>query len=440
MSAAPFRRSVVITRVLIPAIAALSTGCGSDGGGRTTGPAPTGSLTMTVVATDSFAGTVHISGPSGYTHSVTSTTTLIGIPVGSYTASADSSASVPDSIVGATLFNAVVTGSPAIVARGDTARISATYALEHRGALWVTNIDSSMIEDYGVEQLRRSATIASPTQANGLAAGGVAFDASGNMWVSGVHDHTLHMYSVANRIKSGKLTPTLTMSSTSLGTGGQMAFDPGGTLWIADSDSGLVGFTASQLSAGASGIAGAYVVRDTVAAPPRMVSVTFDASGDAWVAEGEANAVVEFSPAQLAASGAHVPVVRLDRWFSTPTSLAFDGHGNLWVSNISGLDAEMFTPLQLASADNSEPTIKIFTDFPSSLMFDNSGSLWITDRYNPVIYRFSPTQLLVTTRPDPADSAVINGNVATQIGTIAFDPWVAAPTTTGSSVLPSRSR
>jgi glucose/arabinose dehydrogenase len=59
----------------------------------------------------------------------------------------------------------------------------------------------------------------------------------------------------------------------------------------------------------------------------------FDAHGDLRVANEGANTVVEYTPSQLAATGAPTPAVTISAsGVGQPIALAFDASGALWVA------------------------------------------------------------------------------------------------------------
>ena len=91
-------------------VISLPVGCGGDGLGGT-GPAGTGNLIVTVTQAGAALATVHVTGPAGYSHTLSSTTTLTGLPVGTYTITGDS-AQRPDTIVGTSVFAAHVGEAP----------------------------------------------------------------------------------------------------------------------------------------------------------------------------------------------------------------------------------------------------------------------------------------------------------------------------------------
>jgi secreted PhoX family phosphatase len=99
--------------------------------------------------------------------------------------------------------------------------------------------------------------------------------------------------------------------------------------------------------------------------------IAFDANGNLWVANGgQANysSVVEFSAAQLAASGSPAPNVTLTPnagSLNQPAGLAFDASGDLWVSNMGANTVVEFTPSQIASSGSPTPGVTVSGPSPN---------------------------------------------------------------------------
>jgi hypothetical protein len=111
--------------------------------------------------------------------------------------------------------------------------------------------------------------------------------------------------------------------------------------------------------------------------------IAFDANGNLWVANGgQANysSVVEFSAAQLAASGSPAPNVTLTPnagSLNQPAGLAFDASGDLWVSNMGANTVVEFTPSQIASSGSPTPGVTVSgpsLNGPAGLAFDPPAS------------------------------------------------------------------
>jgi sugar lactone lactonase YvrE len=414
---------------LMAALLVLPLGCGGDSDGSATGPSNTGNLLVTVSTTDGAVGTIHVTGPAGYSHELTATTTLTGLAVGTYAVRADS-AELPDSIVGAAMYSPSVTAAAPSISKGQTTESTVTYAPAHRrGALWMANVVPSLIEDVAVDRLRATGTALPSSESFQLRSYGIAFDTAGNMWAGSVLDQSVAMFTVAQRQRAEGIAPAVVLQSPDIIEPLQLAFDKHGTLWIVDSEEGLLGFTAAQLASGASPVTPAYHVRDTLSTNPLMWSVAFDSEGNAWVGYDAVKQLVEFTADQLTISEPQAPAKRLTpvAW-GIPKAMSFDSQGNLWVADYLRFKILSFTPTQLASGGSPTPNVKLDVEYPCGLAFDNSGSLWVSDDYAGAVYRFSPFQLTVTGSPTPAATITVNnGNAYSDLGALAFDQWAVAP-------------
>jgi sugar lactone lactonase YvrE len=406
------------------ALSAVAAACSSSKG---TAPAPTGSMTVTVTSANGGAASVVISGPNGYTKTITSTQTITGLALGNYVIAADTTVT-PDSVVGSIIDTGAVTGSPATVAANATASVSVNYAMKYRlGGMWVANNDNGYLPDLSANQLRAGGTIAAAetlqTVVTSGGPAGLAIDANGTMWESLYDNRTLEGWTPADR-NGHAAAPTFSITSSSLSDPECIAFDAHGNLWVADNDAGLVEFTPSQLAA--SGTPTATVVIAPGSVMNEAEGIAFDANGNAWVADRGAQHILEFSAAQLASSATTNPADTINT-ASTPEDVAFDANGNLWVVT-EGPSALEYTPAQLAAGGAPNPTVTVTlpggTD-PFGMAFDHRGTLWVSD-YNGFMLGLTAAQLAATGSPTPAITDTISVSNGFQPEQPVFDPYAAA--------------
>jgi sugar lactone lactonase YvrE len=399
-------------------------GCGNRA--DCTEPLQVGNLVVTVSSRVGVSPAVVVHGPAGYLDTVTTTTTLHNLAVGTYTITADS-ASTRDSVVGASIDTALVTGSPALVTTNGTTQVTAAYGFARlRGAMWFANNAISHVTGLAPSQLDTSAIIGAAASVGGIpSSSGVAFDAAGNMWVTGPKSNTLRMYTIAQRSAVGSPAPTIEIVSPGLSSPQSIAFDASGTLWIADADNGLIGFSSAQLAASGSAVIPAVTIVDTLANNPGPYAIAFDAAGNAWVVEDNNSNIVKYTPSELATSGTPTPAVRLsDGSLANPGGIAFDSHGNLWFSNEDDSEIGGYTPAQIAASGSPIASMSIEDGGQSNgIAFDNSGSLWVADYNNQRLLKYTSAQLTAGGTPTPAVTLTnllqINGPQQ-----IAFDSWV----------------
>lgn len=235
--------------------------------------------------------------------------------------------------------------------------------------------------------------------------------------------------------------PHLAINSAVFGAPQGVTFDSAGNLWVMDvagvvngvkDTPALFKFSAAQLAALGTNDAPTPVATITstgMAAPQQSV---FDAAGNQWVANHDANAILVFTAAQLALTGDNptVPAVTLSSTaFNGPLGIAFDSAGNLWVANNGGVAGENgaaasaagttiveFAAAQLPAVPATgtltpqlTPTITLTDDgngsiqAPWALAFDASGDLWSSNANAPsTLVEFSKTQLAASGMPVPA--------------------------------------
>lgn len=214
--------------------------------------------------------------------------------------------------------------SPAVVF--STAKEPWGMAFDAQGDLWVSYYNGNYVAEYTASQLATwTGSISEPTPALAVGANigplGLAFDASGALWVAGFDVPTTYAFSAAALAAGGTVLPTDSLVSAYLSHGSGLAFDRGGNLWLGTESGYVVGYTAAQ-------------VADTARGEPtfaqsmssRFDGLAFDNAGNLWMATETAD-VEMLSPAQLA-SGSILPAARTltaasgERTFG----LGFDAH------------------------------------------------------------------------------------------------------------------
>jgi len=255
--------------------------------------------------------------------------------------------------------------------------------------------------------------------------GGLAFDSSHNLWFSlcpGVSQAGYLIkinYSEINAVIDRRITsPSEVIGDPApqyveyLSCPGSIAFDQSGNLWVsvgANSDppkAALIEYTATELAVSGEPTPVAVIATPNVEATS---SIAFDSSGNLWEIGGASStdspplfewAVLELTAAQLAAGDQTDPyqilIVTTGTYpnsFWSPSSTIFDHYGNLWVvfntdGNLASGGVEMFPASELTGEGTSTPVPAITInaaltkgtyDFSSlsSLAFDAAGDLWV---------------------------------------------------------------
>jgi sugar lactone lactonase YvrE len=261
------------------------------------------------------------------------------------------------------------TSAPPATAVGTGTTGNRGVAFDASGNLWVTLSGNNAVVEYTAGQLSASGT---PTPAVTLSATAgslsgpraLAFDASGNLWVANSSGPTLVAFTVSQLASSGSPTPavTLSASSGSLNMPVGLAFDASGNLWVAnDGNASVVEFTVSQLASSGSPTP-AVTLSATAGSLDGPFGLAFDASGNLWVASVGDNTVAEFAPSQLAATGSPTPAVTLSATagsLNEPGGVAFDASGDLWVVNFNNGSVVEFAASQLVMSGSPTPNVTV---------------------------------------------------------------------------------
>jgi sugar lactone lactonase YvrE len=198
-----------------------------------------------------------------------------------------------------------------------------------------------------------------------------------------------------------------------------VAFDSSGDLWVADTYNNRVLKFTAPFSSGmpASLVIGqtSYVSRDGSTTPSSLflpTSIAFDPSGSLWIADQWNNRILKFNPPF--SSGMAASLVIGQSSFSShlrqttqsglnlPQSIAFDAAGNLWVTDrgnnrtlgfyapfSNGMPASVVIGQSEFSTGWSATTPNGLAQ-PWGLMFDSEGDLWIADWGNRRVLEFVP--------------------------------------------------
>jgi sugar lactone lactonase YvrE len=235
--------------------------------------------------------------------------------------------------------------------------------------------------------------------------------------------------------------PQLTNNSAAFGATQGVTFDTAGDLWVIDGGTvatggkvppGLDEFTPAQLAA----------LKTTPNPTPNVKinsadfvfpqQAVFDATGNLWVSDNGANAVFEFTPAQLAAGGANVtPNITITSTpkFTGPLGIAFGATGNLWIANNGTTTIFEFNAASLPTTSGAvvlTPNVVLSDDgkgsiqAPWALIFDTAGNLWSSNANAPnTVVEFAKADLGATGSPTPA--------VTLSPTTVAGDPSLVSP-------------
>ena len=346
----------------------------------------------------------------------------------------------------------LATGSPVpVVTISSNASRSldgpAGLAFDASGDLWVTNGSANTVVEYAHEQLATGSpvpvvTISSNASRSLDGPAGLAFDASGDLWVTNGSANTVVEYA-HEQLATGSPVPVVTISSNasrSLDGPAGLAFDASGDLWVTNGSANtVVEYAHGQLATGSTAPRATLLPHPTTLGSPSSLSLprdlVFTHSGDLWVTNEAGNDLVEYGPSQLV-NGSPAPLATVYSGssgdLSVPLGLGFNSAGDLWVANEQSNDLVEYTPAQLVGGSptpNASISSPSSLDWPYGVTFDRAGDLWVANYTGDSVVEYAASQLatrspipIVTIGPDAAGS--INGPDA-----LAFDRsgdlWVA---------------
>jgi len=409
-------------------------GCDSSTSGPTE-PALRGTLVVTIIAPAEVTPAVVVEGPAGYVRTL-GTSQSLSLAPGSYTVTA-----VPEEVfhpIVRTLYKPTVTGGTAPVSNGVSASVrnaqtvTATVSYAARpgtGALWVTS-GGPHIRAYSAAALETGGT---PTPRVDLffpnfVPIAVAFDSLGNLWTASSDHGSLRTFLYPVQELGSSDAPGPFFVNEAGGSPRSLAFDCCGDLWVTNTDPNtMVEFTGLPFG----GSMPAVMLSASNGSLNGPAGIAFDRNGNLWVANNTGNTVVELAASQFATSGSPAPIVTLSPASGSldgPFGLAFDAQGNLWVTNRNANTVVEFGGTQLAASGSPSPIVTLSASGgslagPSAVAFDAGGNLWVANDIGRSVVEFGATQLRASGAPTPV--VALGGLEPSGPIGLAFDPPTA---------------
>jgi streptogramin lyase len=353
---------------------------GSDVGGMG-GEAgePTGPGSLRVIVSrpaGSQPVSVSVSGPDGFTSTISTTTVFSTVDPGEYSVSA-TAAVVPGAIVN-TIYDPLLAGSPATVQSQQQSNVSITYPLVRGGTgrLWATDFGNGAASALDAARLEASgagaADLALSIAGSGRTATAIGFDSEGNAWIG----------------------------------------DCGSEVDVAKVPPATLGLTGTETTT-------PPVLLGAPAAPwaTCVVSIDFDAEGSLYVGFNLRHIAKYTADQLLASTSPSVPAaVFAASNFTSIQDTVIDADGNLWVSAYTSGTVSKLTPAQLQTTDtNITPAAVWNIPQAEGLVMGPDGNLWVAS-YDNKVRAYDPTS---TTLPAPARSITLPAGFG-PVG-IAFD-------------------
>jgi streptogramin lyase len=334
-----------------------------------------------------------------------------------------------------TAYKGTASSSQVCVREGQRTEVTVTYApIPSSAKLWTSNRSggSAPLLGFSVDVLGASGSPPATVAATTGGAEGSAFDREGNLWVVGgtTVDAPVLRLPAASLGTSGQKTADVSLKGGPLEGGfpraRALAFDPSGNLWVSVGfNDKIVRYTPAQISTSGSPTPG---VELTGLNGP--LGLAFDGAGNLWVAFSGEDRVARYNASRLTASSTSAPDLVIEAItpppvigsLRSPLGLAFDASGNLWV-NFDGTLARLTpTDQQGSGSVTLTPTVQIgltVTALPDGIVFDESENLWFALRAGE-FGRLGPGQL--TSSGDKTPEVIIHSPDTGYAGWLSLYP------------------
>jgi sugar lactone lactonase YvrE len=191
-------------------------------------------------------------------------------------------------------------------------------AFDRQHRLWVANSGNGTVVRFDPAQLASSGSPVPTVTISGLGKpAALAFDAAGSLWISDIRRNKVASFSEAQLDTSGFLVPQVVLSATgataatrSLVNPTGIAFDASGNLWVANlGNQSVVSFSPAQLATNGSPVPN-VILSSNAGSLSFPTGLAFDGDGSLWVIEDE-GVLEKFPSTSLGAAGAPSPSVRV---------------------------------------------------------------------------------------------------------------------------------
>jgi hypothetical protein len=331
-----------------------------------------------------------------------------------------------------TVYDAKVTAPSFCLADGESHTVKVAYtAIPSSNKLWMPSGTEQELAGFTSQAIAESGMTDASVAIHAPGSVSVAFDPDGNLWAVGpvTGGDMLVRIPAAELGESGTREPDTTIKVPEIECYpfiNHIAFDASGNLWLSACEDQVHRLAAADLTTSGDKISDVLLTSVV-----NNSGIAFDNAGKLWVAGGPT--LERFDAARLALSDTDAPDLALSVTNATPDKtvlgvdeLAFDKNGNLW--GISG--SYVF---ELAAADlegTGEQDVVARHSFtmdvlgiPATPAFDDAGGLWV-GLADGNFGKFSPAQLMVSKGPGaPVTPAVLISSDSITTGLpVAFFP------------------
>ncbi len=275
-----------------------------------------------------------------------------------------------NTIVEFTSTQRAASGSPVPTLTNTSSALGFPTALvfDPSGNMWVVDEATPAIDEFSSKQLKQLGTVGDPTPAVTITSSVFSnpladFDRNGNLWVSDDAANKIYEFSHKQLKAGGDLTPAVTITSADLNGARNLAFDGKGNLWISNDGSDQIEEFAKKGLAKGGALTAAVILSDDGSGSISVCKgIAFDRKHNLWVANLGNSTVVEFPASALKATGSPTPAVTIGASggsLNAPVGLGFDKKGNLWASNFGNDTVVEFSPAQIAASGTPTPVVTI---------------------------------------------------------------------------------
>ena len=299
-----------------------------------------------------------------------------------------------------TVYDATIAQPSFCLGDGESHTIKVTYkAIPTSNKLWMPTDMDNELAGFASASLAATATKTATISTDAPGSKFIAFDQDGNLWALGptVADAQVARFKAADFAASGKHTPDVAINVPSIECTpavGHLAFDADGNLWL----SGCAGVT--RLAASDLASSGDKTPDVTIEGVTENEGIAFDKMGNLWVAGGAK--LLRFDAARLgdniadAADLSLTVTAALGNLGLKADELAFDKAGNLWA--VDEGSNHIFQIAEAALSQMGDKPVKANVSFqvdsqalPFGPAFDDSNYLWVTMK-SGTLGAFSPAQ------------------------------------------------
>ena len=303
-----------------------------------------------------------------------------------------------------TVYDAKVTSPSFCVGDGDSHTVKIEYtAIPSSNKLWLPSGMDAELAAYSSLDIASTGMTDASVAIHGPGSGSLAFDRNGNLWAVGptVSDDLIARFKAADLGESGTRAPDVHFNVPAIEcvpAVRNIAFDADGNLWLSGC-SGINRLAAADLTGTNDKTADVQLDGLT-----DNDGIAFDADGNLWVGGGPK--LRRFDAARLGSSDSAPEDLALSVTAAIGTAeikadvLAFDKAGNLWGVDEGG--NFVFEVASTALAQTGNKTVKAEHSFvvdvqalPFNPAFDDSNNLWVS-LVSGTFGGFSPTQLGVS--------------------------------------------